>query len=133
MESGRWDDAASAFANAMRAAFAQGRPTSQDAQVNLAADRSCMISEYHVVDQLQAVCTTCKPCTLPGNAHDLKQYISMQYLAGVRLIGASTKQSRVKGAQLTRYAAALSGLEDRHRLALVQSAASRNMEVGNYG
>ena len=51
----------------------------------------------------------------------------------MRLIGASTKQSRVKGAQLTRYAASLSGLEVRHRLALVQSAAARNMEVGNYG
>ena len=43
------------------------------------------------------------------------------------------KQSRVKGARLTRYAAALSGLEDRHRLALMQSASARNMEVGNYG
>jgi hypothetical protein len=62
----------------------------------------------------------------------MKHYI-MQYLAAVRLIGASTKQSRVKGARLTRYAAALSGLEDRHRLALMQSASARNMEVGNYG
>ena len=77
--------------------------------------------------------TTCTPCIPPGSVHDLKHYIIMQYLAAVRLIGASTKQSRVKGAQLTRYAAALSGLQDRHRLALVQSAAARNMEVGNYG
>jgi hypothetical protein len=81
---------------------------------------------------VRAVETTCTPCIPPGSVHDLKHYI-MQYLAAVRLIGASTKQSRVKGAQLTRYAAALSGLQDRHRLALVQSAAARNMEVGNYG
>lgn len=57
----------------------------------------------------------------------------LQYLAAVRLIGESSKRSRVKGAQLTRYAAALLGMEERHRMALVQSAATRNMEVNNYG
>ena len=39
--------------------------------------------------------------------------------------------SKVQGARLTRYAAALQ-LQDKHRLALVQSSANRNMEVGNY-
>ena len=34
-------------------------------------------------------------------------------------------------AQLGRFAAAIP-LQDRHRRALVQSAAARNMEVGNY-
>ena len=39
--------------------------------------------------------------------------------------------SRERGAKLTRYAAALP-LDANHKRALVQSAAARNMEVGNY-
>lgn len=58
---------------------------------------------------------------------------SAQYLAAVRLVRESTTVSRVQGARLTRYSAALQGLAERHRLALAQSAATRNMEVHNYG
>ena len=55
----------------------------------------------------------------------------MQYLGAVRLLKEATTVSKVQGARLTRYAAALQ-LQDKHRLALVQSSANRNMEVGNY-
>ena len=55
----------------------------------------------------------------------------VQYLAAVRLLREATTVSKVAGARLTRFAAALD-LADNHRLALVQSAANRNMEVGNY-
>lgn len=37
-----------------------------------------------------------------------------------------------QSAKLKRFAAALK-LEDKHHVALVQSAAAHNMEVGNYG
>ena len=40
--------------------------------------------------------------------------------------------SQETGARLQRFAAALD-LDDKHKRALVQSAAARNMEVGNYG
>lgn len=56
-----------------------------------------------------------------------------QYLAAVRLVKESTVAgNKLQRARLTRYAAALNGLEERHRLALAQSAATRNMEVGNF-
>ena len=55
----------------------------------------------------------------------------LQYLGAVRLLKEATTTNKVQGARLTRYAAALH-LEDKHRLALVQSSANRNMEVGNY-
>ena len=54
-----------------------------------------------------------------------------QYLGAVRLLKEASAASKVQGARLTRYAAALQ-LQDKHRLALVQSSANRNMEVGNY-
>ena len=54
-----------------------------------------------------------------------------QYLGAVRLLKEATTVSKLQGARLTRYAAALQ-LQDKHRLALVQSSAHRNMEVGNY-
>ena len=44
---------------------------------------------------------------------------------------AAGQANRELGAKLTRYAAALP-LQPTHRKALVQSAAARNMEVGNY-
>lgn len=57
---------------------------------------------------------------------------SAQYLAAVRLVKESTVAPRLERARLTRYAAALNGLEERHRLALAQSAATKNMDVGNF-
>ncbi len=57
---------------------------------------------------------------------------SAQYLAAVRLVKESTVVGRLERARLTRYAAALNGLEERHRLALAQSAATKNMDVGNF-
>ena len=47
------------------------------------------------------------------------------------LLQEGAKTDKQKGAMLTRYAAALP-LDVKHRQALVQSAAARNMEVQNY-
>ena len=50
-------------------------------------------------------------------------WVSLQ--EGARLTGPNS-------ARLKRFAAALK-LEDKHHVALVQSAAAHNLEVGNYG
>ena len=60
MESGRWENAAGAFSDAMRAAFAQGRPTGQDAQVTMAFAQpgyvACANASY--LDSLQDLQTS---------------------------------------------------------------------------
>ncbi|KAK9810383.1 hypothetical protein WJX72_009786 [[Myrmecia] bisecta] len=66
--------------------------------------------------------------TAPGG----KRSAEAQYLAAVRLLKAAATAAKPRAAKLTRYAAALE-LEGKHRKQLVQSAAARNMEVGNYG
>ena len=54
----------------------------------------------------------------------------LQYLAAVMLLKEASRTSKVMGARLSRYAAALTGLADKHHLALVHSSATRNMEKG---
>lgn len=56
-----------------------------------------------------------------------------QYLAAATLVKASNKADKLRGARLSRFAAAVNGLEERHRLALALTAANRNMQVRNYG
>ena len=56
----------------------------------------------------------------------------LQYLAAVLLLKEANQTSKVVGARLSRYAAALTGLAEKHHLALVHSSASRNIEVGNF-
>lgn len=41
--------------------------------------------------------------------------------------------SKKENARLSRFAAALNLEQDKHKIALVQSSAHRNMEVGNFG
>jgi hypothetical protein len=60
MESGRWEDAAGSFVNAMRAAFAQGRPTGQDAQVTPA-----LIS--YVMSHFDSANTSAELCRQPAH------------------------------------------------------------------
>jgi hypothetical protein len=55
-----------------------------------------------------------------------------QYLAAVTLLKEASVSGKAQGARLARFAAALK-LEDKHRLALLQSSVTRNMEVGNFG
>ena len=52
-------------------------------------------------------------------------------MQSVTLLQEAGRANREQGAKLTRYSAALP-LEAVHRRALVQSAAARNMEVGNH-
>jgi len=54
----------------------------------------------------------------------------LQYLAAVMLLREASRTSKIMGARLSRYAAALTGLADKHHLALVHSSATRNMEKG---
>ena len=54
----------------------------------------------------------------------------LQYVAAVMLLREASRTSKIMGARLSRYAAALTGLADKHHLALVHSSATRNMEKG---
>ncbi|KAK9868616.1 hypothetical protein WJX84_006947 [Apatococcus fuscideae] len=78
-------------------------------------------------DPAEAAFTAALAAAVPGP----DQLLQVHYLAASRLLKGQAKSTPSQMAQLGRFAAAIP-LQDRHRRALVQSAAARNMEVGNY-
>jgi len=65
-----------------------------------------------------------------GSCRSETRFWLLQYLAAVMLLREAGRTSKFMGARLSRYAAALTGLADKHHLALVHSSATRNMEKG---
>ena len=120
MEKGDWDSAATSFAFALKRGNRDPQSMPQKAQVPEAVE--C---------QVPVVWTIC----VVADAWSRAFFAFLQYLAAVMLLKEASRTSKVMGARLSRYAAALTGLTDKHHLALVHSSATRNMEKGveNFG